>query len=55
MNDEGCLGNRFVLYKVDPIELAVLLAAFYRLCRSEVVGFKPNAVDFKNKTITIQQ
>lgn len=53
MNDEGCLGNRFVLY--DPIELAVLLAAFYGLCRSEVVGFKPNAVDFKNKTITIQQ
>ncbi|VUG03787.1 MULTISPECIES: tyrosine-type recombinase/integrase [Paenibacillus] len=40
--------------KGDPIELAVQLAAFYGLRRSEVVGLKWDAIDFKNKSISIQ-
>jgi len=38
----------------DPIELGVILAAFYGLRRSEVVGLKWSAIDFEKKTITIQ-
>ncbi|MBU5445532.1 MULTISPECIES: phage head closure protein [Paenibacillaceae] len=44
----------FEAVKGDPIELAVLLSAFYGLRRSEVVGLKWDSIDFKNKTITIQ-
>lgn len=36
------------------IEMAVILGAFYGLRRSEVVGLKWNAIDFKKKTITIK-
>jgi len=36
------------------IELPVKMAAFYGLRRSEVVGLKWDAIDFKNKTITIR-
>ena len=36
------------------MELAIILAAFYGLRRSEIVGLKWNAIDFKAKTITIQ-
>ena len=36
------------------MELAIILAAFYGLRRSEIVGLKWNAIDFKVKTITIQ-
>ena len=38
----------------DPIELAVILAAFYGLRRSEVVGLKWDAIDFEKKTFTIK-
>ncbi|MED1826257.1 site-specific integrase [Brevibacillus agri] len=48
------MNRLFDAVKGDPIELAVLLAAFYGLRRSEVVGLKWDAIDFKNKTITIQ-
>ena len=34
-------------------ELAVLLGAFYGLRRSEIVGLKWEAIDFKKNTITI--
>lgn len=37
-----------------PLELPVMLAAFYGLRRSEVVGLKWDAIDFKNKTIAIR-
>ncbi len=40
--------------KDDPIELGVILAAFYGLRRSEVVGLRWDAIDFEQKTITIR-
>ena len=36
------------------IHLVILLAAFYGLRRSEVLGLKWSAIDFENKTITIK-
>lgn len=39
--------------KGDPIEVPVLLAASYGLRRSEVVGLKWQAVDFRNDTLTV--
>ncbi len=36
------------------IELAVMLASFYGLRRSEIMGLKWEAIDFVNKTITIR-
>ena len=43
---EACDGQK--------IELAVLLGAFYGLRRSEIVGLKWDAIDFKKKSITIR-
>lgn len=40
--------------KGDPLELAVIVGAFYGLRRSEVVGLKWDAIDFKKKTISIR-
>lgn len=40
--------------KGDPIELAVVTAAFYGLRRSEVLGLRWTAIDFEKKTITIK-
>jgi len=48
------LEELFAAVKGDPIELGVILAAFYGLRRSEVVGLKWNAIDFEQKTITIR-
>lgn len=48
------LEELFYLVKGDPIELGVILAAFYGLRRSEVVGLKWDAIDFNKKTITIR-
>lgn len=42
------------LVKGTPLELGVILAAFYGLRRGEVVGLKWNAIDFTQKTITIK-
>jgi len=44
----------FEVAKGDPIELGVILAAFYGLRRSEVLGLKWSAIDFEKKTITIR-
>jgi len=38
----------------DPLETCVKLAAYYGLRRSEVLGLKWSAVNFKNKTISIR-
>lgn len=35
------------------MELPILAAAFYGLCRSEIIGLKWNAIDFERKTICI--
>lgn len=40
--------------KGDPLETAITLAAYYGLRRSEVLGLKWNAVDFKGKTISVR-
>ena len=40
--------------KGDPVELAVLLAAFYGLRRGEIVGLQWQAINFQNQTLTIQ-
>jgi len=39
--------------KDDPLEMVILLALFYGLRRSEVLGLKWGAIDFENKTIRI--
>ncbi|OME13243.1 tyrosine-type recombinase/integrase [Paenibacillus odorifer] len=44
----------FKKVKGELIELAVILAAFYGLRRSEVVGLKWTAINFENKTISIR-
>ena len=46
-----------VLFKVargDPLELPIILGAFYGLRRSEVLGLKWDAIDFEKKTISIR-
>lgn len=48
------LETLFNVVRGDPIELAVILAAFYGLRRSEVVGLKWDAIDFEKKTFTIK-
>ena len=48
------LEHLFEISKGDPIELPILLAAFYGLRRSEVVGLKWDAIDFEKRTITIK-
>lgn len=42
------------MVKNDPVELAVLLAAFYGLRRGEIVGLKWQSMNFDNNTLTIQ-
>ena len=51
--NEEELEKLFQIVKGTPIELAVLLGAFYGLRRSEIVGFKWDSVDFFQKTFTI--
>lgn len=48
------LKKLFECVKGKPIEFPVLMAAFYGLRRSEVVGLKWSAVDFIYKTITVR-
>lgn len=48
------LEELFEIVKDTKIEFAVLVAAFYGLRRSEIVGLKWDAIDFENKTISIK-
>lgn len=52
--NENELNELFEKSKDDPIELIILITAFYGLRRSEVLGLKCDAFDFENKTITIK-
>lgn len=52
--NEKELEQLFDAVKGDPIELGVILAAFYGLRRSEAVGLKWDAIDFEQKTIVIR-
>lgn len=48
------LKTLFKRSKGDPLELVILLASFYGLRRSEVLGLKWSAFDFLDDTITIK-
>lgn len=48
------LEELFAAVKGTDLELGVILAAFYGLRRSEVVGLKWDAIDFDRKVITIR-
>lgn len=48
------LDELFQAVKGNSMELPVILAAFYDMRRSEIVGLKWNCIDFEKKTISIQ-
>jgi integrase len=48
------LEQLFTAIQGNPAEFGVIMAAFYGLRRSEVVGLKWDAIDFENKKISIQ-
>lgn len=52
--DKNELQELFAASKGDPLELIIFVTAYYGLRRSEVAGLKWGAVDFRNKTISIQ-
>ncbi len=43
------------VFKDDKLELVVNIAAYYGLRRCEILGLRWDAIDFKNKTITVQR
>lgn len=47
------LETLFQAVKGDPCEFPVLMAAFYGLRRSEIMGLRWRAIDFENNLITI--
>lgn len=47
------LQQLFQIVRGTPLELGILLSAFYGLRRSEIVGLKWKAIDFERKTISI--
>lgn len=49
------LNELFEVFKGDKLELVVHIAAYYGLRRYEILGLRWDAIDFKNKTITIQR
>lgn len=52
--DSDEINRLFDVAKGTRLELPILFGAFYGLRRSEVVGLKWDAIDFKNDTITIR-
>lgn len=52
--DKDEINRLLAVVRGTKIELAVLLASFYGLRRSEILGLKWDAIDFESKTITIQ-
>ncbi len=46
--------NLMEIIETTPIELPVIIAGVYGLRREEVIGIKWNAIDFKDKTLTIR-
>ena len=49
------LNTLFEVFKGDRIELIVHIAAYYGLRRCEILGLKWEAVDFQNKTLSVQR
>lgn len=48
------LAEMFKAFRGDPVEICVILAAFYGMRRSEALGVKWSSIDFVNKTITVR-
>ena len=48
------INELLTVVKGMKIEMGVMFAAFYGLRRSEIIGLKWDAIDFKNKRITIK-
>ena len=48
------LNQLFTIIKGNVLEVPILLASYYGLRRSEVLGLKWDAVDFKNKCLVIR-
>jgi integrase len=48
------INRLFELAKGTRLEIPIMLGAFYGLRRSEIVGLKWNAIDFKNDSIAIK-
>ena len=46
--------NLMEIIETTPIELPVIIAGVYGLRREEVIGIRWNAIDFKDKTLTIR-
>ena len=49
------LNGLFKVFEGDPMEIVVHIAAYYGLRRGEIIGLRWDAIDFQNKTITIQK
>lgn len=52
--DESELRNLLDIVRGTPLELAVILGAFYGLRRSEVVGLQWSAIDFRKNTFSVR-
>jgi integrase len=53
--NEEELNELFKVFENDKLELIVHIAAYYGLRRCEILGIKWDAIDFKNKTLTVQR
>ncbi len=49
------LNGLFAVFDGDVMEIVVHIAAYYGLRRCEILGLRWDAIDFHNKTITIQR
>ena len=45
----------FAAFRGDRMELVVLIAAYYGLRRSEIIGLKWSSIDFDKKTLTVHE
>ena len=52
--DQEQVNRLFNIVKGHPIEIPVMLAVFYGLRRSEIIGLKWSAIDLKENTLLIQ-
>ena len=53
--NEHELGRLFNAFRGDRMELVVLIAAYYGLRRSEIIGLKWDAIDFEKKKLTVRE
>lgn len=49
------LNGLFEVFKGDKIELIVHIAAYYGLRKCEILGLRWDAIDFQNKTLSVQR